>query len=127
MRHSIASFLVVVMALFSTTGCSIFSPWQENITVDSEPQGAQVIIASQCLKTPCTITVPCNKEVLVIVKKDGYETVNYTIRPTLGVCGILDAIGTWCWLVPGIGLFTPGAFTLEQHNIYAPLIQDAKK
>ena len=103
------------------------APWKENITVDSDPQGAQVIIAGQRLKTPCTFTVPCNKEVLVVVKQDGYDTVSYTIRPTLGVCGILDVVGTCCWLVPGIGLFTPGAFTLEQHIIYTPLTQNTKK
>jgi hypothetical protein len=38
---------------------------------------------------------------------------------------VLDVIGLWCWLIPGIGLISPGAFTLDQHIIYAPLLKDA--
>ena len=125
MKHSIVSILMVVLVLFSTTGCSLFAPWKESITVDSEPQGAQVIIPGQRLTTPCVLTVPCNKEVVVILKKEGYSTATYNIRPTLGICGVLDVAGLCCWLIPGIGLFTPGAFTLDQHIIYAPLAKDA--
>ena len=125
MKHSIVSILMVVLVLFASTGCSVLAPWKENITVNSEPQGAEVIVPGQRLTTPCVLTVPCNKEVVVIVKKEGYSTATYNIRPTIGICGLLDVVGTFVWLIPGIGLFTPGASTLDQHVIYAPLAKDA--
>ena len=124
-KTPVMNILMGAGLLLSTAGCSWFAPWREDVVVDSEPQGAQVIIPGQRLTTPCTITVPCDRGITVVIKKEGYETSVHTIRHTLGKCGTLDVIGAVIWLVPAIGLFSPGASTLEQHTIYAPLTKSA--
>ena len=109
------------------TGCSFFAPRTDELTIDSDPQGAEVVIPSmERKKTPCVISVPSDKDIMVVVRKKGYVTREYQIRCTLGKCGILDVCGAALWAVPAVGLFTPGAYTLAQHTIFVPLEQDTK-
>ena len=118
--------VVMAAALFlATTGCSLFAPRSEDIIVDSDPQGAEVMIPGQRLMTPCSITVPCDKDVTVVLRKDGYRTEVYNIKRTLGKCGTLDLVGGIIFLLPAVGLFSGGAYTLEQHTIFAPLFKVA--
>ena len=60
-----------------------------------------------------------------MVKKEGYNSQVYTIGHSLGTCGILDIVGTVMFLVPVVGLFSSGAYTLDQHTINAPMTKKA--
>ena len=122
-KYPTANVLMAASLLLATTGCSLFAPRSEDLLVDSEPQEAQVIVAGQRLTTPCTIRVPCDKDVTVVLKKEGYRTRVYNIKRTLGKCGTLDLVGGIIFLLPAVGLFSGGAYTLEQHTIFAPLIE----
>lgn len=122
MKQLFTVVTLFIFVAFSFTSCSLFAPKTEDLTIDSDPQGAEVVIPGrERMTTPCTINVPCDKDIAVIVRKSGYNTKSYNIRYTLGKCGILDVCGTALWVVPAVGLFTPGAYTLEQHTIFAPL------
>ena len=124
-KSRVANVVMASLLLITTNGCSLFAPKSEDIFVDSEPQGAQVIAGNRHGTTPCTISVPCNKDVTVIVKKNGYGTQTYKIGYSLGTCGILDIVGTVLFLVPAVGFFSAGAYTLDQHTVYAPLTKKA--
>ena len=115
------SAITMAVLLLTASGCSLFAPQHENILIDSDPQGAQVLLPGIRLTTPCSVSVPCDEDLTVTVKKDGYDTAVFNIERTLGKCGLLDVIGTWTIGVPVIGLFSPGAWTLKQHTIFAPL------
>ena len=115
---ALASLALVCFA----PGCSLFAPYKEDVIIDSEPQGAQIIIPGQArLSTPATVKLRCDQNVTVIIKKDGYHTHVETLHRTLGKCGLLDVLGTVLVIFPAVGLFSPGAYTLEQHVVYAPL------
>lgn len=112
---------MAVSLLYPATGCSLFAPRTETVLIDSEPQGAQVMIPGRRLTTPATITVPCDRALTIIVKMDGFHTQAQHVRRTLGKCGILDVVGAALFIVPAVGLISPGAYTLEQHTVFCPL------
>lgn len=124
-KSRVANVVMAALVVLSTNGCSLFAPKSETVSVNSEPQGAQVYV-NETLKgtTPCNVSVPC-KEANIIVKKDGYNSQFYTIGHSLGTCGILDIVGTVIIIVPVFGLLSSGAYTLDQHTIHAPLTKKA--
>ena len=76
--------------------------------------------------TPATFKVPCDEDIVVIARKDGYYTQSQTVRPVLGKCGTLDVVGTVVFLFPAVGLFSPGAYTLDQHTIFFTLSRSSE-
>lgn len=124
-KSRVANVVMAALVVLTTNGCSLFAPKSETVSVNSEPQGAQVYV-NDTLKgtTPCNVSVPC-KEANIIVKKEGYNSQYYTIGHSLGTCGILDIVGTVIIIVPVFGLLSSGAYTLDQHTIHAPLTKKA--
>ena len=70
------------------------------------------------------IEVPKNSRVMVT--KPGYHPYSITTGYTLSQFGTLDLIGTFVFLVPVVGLITPGAYELEQDTFYYSLTQEGK-
>ena len=56
-----------------------------------------------------------------MIKKAGYDPQLYKVGRHLGTCGIMDIVGTVIFLVPAIGLFSAGAYTLDEHNVNVSL------
>ena len=124
-KSRVANVVMASLVLLTTNGCSLFAPKSETVFVNSEPQGAQVLVNnSNQGMTPCSVSVPC-KGATIVVRKDGYTTQVYPIGSSLGKCGILDIAGTVLFIFPVFGLLSSGAYTLDQHTIYAPLSKKA--
>lgn len=107
--------LSVILAA-SITGCSLFAPGTQVVTVNGQPAGAIVTINGNTLVAPAQVTLKTNRPVSIMVSKAGYVPVSYSIGTTLSTFGLLDIIGGFCFLVPFIGLVAPGAFTLDQQH-----------
>ena len=124
-KSRVANVVMASLVLLATNGCSLFAPKSETVFVNSEPQGAQVLVNnSNQGMTPCSVSVPC-KGATIVVRKDGYSTQVYPLGSSLGKCGILDIAGTVLFIFPVFGLLSSGAYTLDQHTIYAPLSKKA--
>ena len=122
MKQSKAANLVMAaLVLLTANGCSFFAPKTEEVAVNSVPAGAEVYV-NNSLKgtTPCSVPVSC-KGGEIMVKKAGYDPQLYRVGRHLGTCGVMDIVGTVIFLVPAIGLFSAGAYTLDQHNISAQM------
>ena len=126
-KSPVVNLIMAACVILTMNGCSLFAPKTETIHIDSDPQGAEVVINDQHLVTPCSLSVPCNKDLAIAVRKDGYRTDVHYVGYTLGTCGFLDIVGTFLFLVPAVGLISSGAYTLNQHNIYVPLVKDTSK
>ena len=124
-KSPFANVMMAALLLLATNGCSLFAPKTETINIDSDPQDAEAIVNIEHLSTPCTVTVPRDQDLIVTVQKDGYKTQVHKINRTLSTYGVLDIVGTFIFIVPVIGLLSPGAFTLEQHSVYAPLVKES--
>ena len=128
MKKSKAANLVMaaLVLVLSTNGCSFFAPKTEEVAVNTVPVGAEVYV-NNSLKgtTPCNVPVSC-KGGEIMVKKAGYNTQLYRVGRHLGTCGVMDIVGTVMFLVPAIGLFSAGAYTLDEHNVNISLTKQSE-
>jgi hypothetical protein len=100
---------IVIVPYFSA--CSFFGPHMQTITVSSDPAGAEVLLnGTRVGETPLRTQVPRRDELLVEVRKPGYETAYRSASRTLSTFGILDVIGGAVILIPFIGLLSPAAW-----------------
>lgn len=118
MIKKIACHSVSLMLLVSFSGCSLFVPHKQSITINGNPANAAVIVNGQQYMAPATIRVRRNKNVNIIATKNGYNTFTLQSGFSLSPWGVLDIIGGVCFLVPFFGLLAPGAYELDQDNFY---------
>jgi PEGA domain-containing protein len=94
--------------------CSLFGPHSQTITVSSSPPGASVYVNGENVgTTPLRTKVPRREELLVEVRKPGYQTAYRTADRTLSTLGMLDIVGGFFLLVPFFGLLSPAAWVNE--------------
>ena len=58
---------------------------------------------------------------IITAQKEGYTSNYIRLESQLRPLGIVDVIGTWLFLLPGISLLTGGAYELEPSEIYIAL------
>jgi hypothetical protein len=111
--------------------CSFFGPSMQTITVSSEPPGAEVLLnGTRVGETPLRTQVPRRDELLVEVRKTGYETAYRSASRTLSTYGILDVIGGATILIPFLGLLSPAAWQQDPETFgitLDPAAQNAAK
>ena len=116
--------LICISLLIATNGCSIFRSWNETINVSSYPENANITVNGMRYMTPAQISVRRNESVAIQCYKKGYLPYSRVINTDLNVTGILDFAGTFLFIIPCVGLFTPGAYSLEQKNINMSLYKE---
>ena len=112
--RSLRAGLAAALCLGLVTGCSFFGPRRQLLTVSSDPPGAQVFVNGERVgETPLQHRVRRSQDVLIELRKPGYETAYHTTHRTLSTLGILDAVGAAVILVPIVGLMSGAAW---QHD-----------
>lgn len=112
------SLVVCFAMLFNLTGCSMFAPSTQQVTVTSSERDAQIFINGNMMGTGvASSSVKTNQDVSIMAKKDGFYPATRTIEPTLSTAGILDIIGGCIWLIPFFGLLASGSHKLDTNNI----------
>jgi hypothetical protein len=111
------SWLRVVAALVTLPyfcACSLFGPRTQTLTVSSEPPGATVLVNGNTVgNTPLRTQVSRKEDLLIEVRKPGFETAFRSGYRGLSTLGIVDAIGAFLILVPIFGLLSPAAWEQE--------------
>jgi PEGA domain len=118
----IATSTTLSCAVAITAGCSAFQPSTQNVTVSTTTPGA-LIKANGVTKgqSPITFAAKRDQDLNLIAVKPGYQdSVLQIPRQTSGTF-MLDAVGGFIWLIPWIGLLTPGAYQLSQTQVELPL------
>jgi hypothetical protein len=103
--------LLLAVVLVMHTACSAFGPRKQTLHIDSSPHGASVSInAAEMGRTPVSIEVRRNQDLLIEVSKLGYESEFLKPRPRMpSTLGILDMIGGVAFLFPFLGLLSDAA------------------
>ena len=117
--HLFCVFLLVILP-----GCSFFAPPTQSIFIDGSPADATVIVNGRKVKVPITLEVPRNKNLTIVAHKPGFYTYKSTTGYSLSTIGIMDVIGCWLFLLPGAGLFAPGAWELMENSFYYTLVPE---
>ncbi len=123
----IVKWIVIVLFMvtfFGQPSCSFVVPGSQQITITTSEDDA-IIYANGVLvgRGTAMTSVPRNKTLAVVVRKDGFFPAMRTVSTSLSSTGVLDLIGGVILLVPFIGLMAPGAYELDQDNIALVLIE----
>lgn len=103
------------VAVSITTGCSLLVPSRQTLSIQTvQPQAKVWINGAYQGETPVQLSVVRNHNVILVVKKDGYETLNKLVECHLNNAGIFDTIGTYLFLLPLIGFVSPGSHSLDE-------------
>ena len=125
-KTPVANIVMASLLLLTTNGCSFFAPKTEEVAVNAVPSGAEVYVNNNYKgTTPCSVPVSC-KGGEIMVKIAGYDPQLYKVGRHLGTCGIMDIVGTVLFLVPAVGLFSAGAYTLDEHTLNVSLTKQSE-
>jgi hypothetical protein len=126
-------FLVSTISLLSCflTGCSLFVSSHQTVSVQSPQSHAKVWVNGAYIgEAPIETSVRRDETLVVMVKKDGFETSTRVVQHHLSPTGTLDVIGACLFLLPGLGFCSGGAFSLDDTGFIIDLApahsQDAK-
>jgi len=113
----ILSLLAVVMAL--TSGCaSVISGSTQSMTIDSNPQGAEVSIDGAYVGiTPLSLKIEKNKKETVSVRKNGYRPVSRDMTKQMDPVTILSVF----WDFSTTDFITGAAMEYEPNSYFFEL------
>jgi hypothetical protein len=118
-------FLVSSLALvLLTTSCAtLFAPHTNQLSVASEPEGAEVYVNGMRMGvTPVVLDLKADQSYVIEYRKSGFESVSRTVNTKVGAGWvILDILGG---LIPVIVDASTGAWKqLDQKAINATLVK----
>ena len=117
---------VIVASSIAVSGCSTFAPKTQTVSaVCSEPD-ANLQINGQVYQGKAQVEAKRNKTVSIMCTKTGYFPAQKTIDYSLSGTGVADIVGTVLILFPGIGLFTPGAWKLDETDVSLAMMKNEK-
>ena len=120
--HRFLAFVLILTIGITQSGCSMFVPTRERFSVTASEPDAKIYVNGDYLgKGNVETRVQRNKDVSVLVKKEGYTPKTKSIGTNFSMAGVLDIIGGCLILVPFLGLFFPGCRELEQTNVAVAL------
>ena len=107
-------------------GCSLFGPRYQTIGVISDPAGAKVNVAGNTVGiTPVNFEVHRGTDLILEIRKTGYQTQYRSASRSLGTLGVLDVVGAFFLAgLPLIGLLSPGAWKHDPSNFGITLEPD---
>ena len=119
--------VLVSLALSLGSGCALVNGTTQRVAISTSVPGARVVVDGK----PAGFTREGGEPLVVILKraddhivsasKDGYTSNYIRIENKLSTLGILDAIGTWLFLLPGISILTGSAMELTPSDVYLTL------
>jgi len=118
------SLVMALWILFLTVGCSAFKPSTQTLSITCSDPDAVLLVDGQAYPLPAQIPVARNRDHSIQCYKEGHYPYNHTIGHHFSGSGVADLIGLCCILVPGFGLLTPGAWDLDQTDIFITLVDD---
>jgi hypothetical protein len=120
--------LLVISITITQVGCSTFVPHRQKVSVIASEPDAKIYINGELIGTGRVETkVPRNRDASVMVKCDGYYTATRMFSTTMGTVGVIDIIGGWIWLVPWLGLLSPGSKEIDTPNMTVVLDKEKVK
>jgi hypothetical protein len=117
LRWNVFRQITVVLVTVSFSGCSLFAPSMQTIHVTSSPDGAKVIASGRPVgQTPLMFEAHRGENLLIEVRKPGYQTQYRTTSRTLSSIGTVDVVGGFLLLLPLVGLLSSGAWKHDPNN-----------
>jgi hypothetical protein len=121
MRKIILSAVVVSIL---TSGCSAFAPKTQTVNASCSEADATLQVNGGLTYTgQAQIEARRDRVFSYACLKQGYypaqKTVSYSISPS----GIADFVGSMLFIIPIIGIFTPGAWDLDETDVTINMVR----
>lgn len=118
------SLVVCLAMLFNLAGCSSFRSSTQTMSVTTDQPDAQIYVNGSMVGTgTASAVVKRNENVQLMVKKDGYVTIQRSIGNSMNTTGVLDIVGGVLFLIPLFGLLAAGSHSLDQTNVNVMMIK----
>ena len=101
-------------------------PSTQNLSISSNEDDVRLLVNGQVHNAPVQLELPRNKSVNIQAMKDGYYTANMNVGTKLSGTGIADIAGGFIFILPFLGLFSSGAWSLEQENVTMNMVSKEK-
>ncbi len=125
--NAFVSVLLIISIALIQAGCSTFVPHTQKVSIVASEPDAKIYINGDLIGTGRAETkVPRNRDASVMVKCDGYYTATRMLSTTMSGIGVVDIIFGWVWLVPWLGLLSPGSKEIDTPNITVVLDKEKK-
>lgn len=119
-RKCLGAGLLFLFTLYLGGCATIFSGTKDDIRIDSDPQGALILIDGlERGRTPETVTVkrPGIGDTEVTLKLDGYESRTFTLQKEFNAISVLNLFGMVGWAVDvatgAVTRYSPLGYDLE--------------
>lgn len=115
---------ITIAVSIATSGCSVFVPKTQTVNAScSEPDATVQINAGQTYQGRAQFDARRNKAVSVTCYKSGYYPAQKTISSSLSWTGVADFIGSFIFIVPVVGFFSPGAWDLDETDVTLNMVR----
>ena len=121
----IISLAIAIVLVASSSGCSMFQNPTQMVTITVNPPDAKMTVSGDPVQPPAKLEMKRNQPFMILCTKDGLEPYSRLVDTHLNVTGALDIVGCIFFLVPGLGLATPGAHSLDETAIYMDMFNRA--
>ncbi|HEV2295700.1 MAG TPA: PEGA domain-containing protein [Tepidisphaeraceae bacterium] len=112
---------VLAVAMLAAQGCSAFQPKFQAVTITTATPGAEIEVNGRDIGvSPVSTELQRNKSHAIIARHMG-KTGTASIGTKISTTGVLDIVGTVFFIVPIIGVFTPGFHELDTTNVVVPM------
>lgn len=112
-----ANTIIAILLCISIAGCSAFQPYTQPVSFKCDPPDVMLVINGKKHDCPITLDMQRNKEMFIEGYKDGHAPYKRTVSYHNSATFYLDLIGTCTFLLPVVGLMTPGARDLDETDI----------
>jgi hypothetical protein len=117
MKKQVRVSTMISLFSFVVIGCSVFRSGTQTVNVTCSEPDAKLYLNGQDNKTPFQGEMPRNKPIIIECQKEGYQYASRFVNYKLNTTGVLDTIGGYLIFLPYIGVFTAGAYSLDETNI----------
>ena len=115
----------VILLSMLTSGCSTLVDKTQTVNVAcSETDATIQVNGGQPHQGKAQIEAQKNKPVSIVCYKQGYFPSQKVITSSLSGTGIADLIGSFILIFPAFGLFTPGAWKLDETNVTLVMVKN---
>ena len=113
----LVTMFVSATFLVSQSGCSFFASSMVPLTVICSEKDADLFIDGQPIGKGTVSTLVSRDSNHIIMAKKGDRVGTVAIGTRLSGLGILDIIGGFLWLIPFLGLASPGSRSPDRDKV----------
>jgi hypothetical protein len=108
------------------SGCALVNGTTQKVAISTSVPDAKITVDGTPAghtpgEAPLVVSLKRKSMHIITAEKEGYHAGHVTLDNQLCALGILDVVGIFFFLLPGISLLTGGAFELQPSEAYITL------